>query len=158
METVKEIDQCFKVLMKQIFYYLILKSVQNDKEWSLFYCDSTLGCRVIQDFDLCKLDDFWRHSMDRKWCTITKNQVALITISHDFFCTELKLSTVTLIKVTLYGPLRNFHGNTIGSRPSSIQRGKSELSSFKKCYLLLMFIQLVWANMDITEHKHKKVC
>ena len=58
METVKEIDQCFKVLMKQIFYYLILKSVQNDKEWSLFYCDSTLGCRVIQDFDLCKLDDF----------------------------------------------------------------------------------------------------
>ena len=22
----------------------------------LFYSDSTLGCRVIQDFDLCKLD------------------------------------------------------------------------------------------------------
>jgi len=21
-----------------------------------FYCDSTLGCPVIQDFDLCKLD------------------------------------------------------------------------------------------------------
>ena len=58
METVKEIDQCFKVLMKQIFDYLILKSVQNDKERRLFYCDSTLGCRVIQDFDLCKLDHF----------------------------------------------------------------------------------------------------
>ena len=27
----------------------------NDEEWRLFYCaDSTLGCRVIQDFDLCK--------------------------------------------------------------------------------------------------------
>ena len=23
----------------------------------LFYCESSLGCRVIQDFDLCKLDD-----------------------------------------------------------------------------------------------------
>ena len=21
-----------------------------------FYCDSTLGCQVVQDFDLCKLD------------------------------------------------------------------------------------------------------
>ena len=38
------------------FYYLIGKSFQNDEEWRLFYCDSTLGCRVIQDFDLCKLD------------------------------------------------------------------------------------------------------
>ena len=25
-------------------------------KWRLFYCDSTLGCRVIHDFDLCKLD------------------------------------------------------------------------------------------------------
>ena len=30
---------------------------ENDEEWHLFYCDSTLGCRVIQDFALCKLDD-----------------------------------------------------------------------------------------------------
>ena len=37
---------------------------QNDKEWRLFYCASTLGCWVIQDFDLCKLDDFtgWAQS------------------------------------------------------------------------------------------------
>ena len=40
--------------MKQI-YYLIQKSFQNGEEWHLF-CDSTFGCRVIQDFDLCKLD------------------------------------------------------------------------------------------------------
>ena len=44
-----------KVPMK-FFYYLIRKSFPNDKEWRLFYCDSTLGCRIIQDFDLCKLD------------------------------------------------------------------------------------------------------
>ena len=30
---------------------------QNDEEWRLFYCDGTLGYRVIQDLDLCKLDD-----------------------------------------------------------------------------------------------------
>ena len=40
-----------------MFYYLNRKSFQNDEEWRLFYCDSTLDCRVIQDFDLCKLDD-----------------------------------------------------------------------------------------------------
>ena len=45
--------------MKRKFYYLIRKGFQNDEEWRLFYCDSTLGCRVIQEFDVCKLDDFW---------------------------------------------------------------------------------------------------
>ena len=38
-------------------FYFVLKSFQSDEELHLFYCDSTLGCRVIQDFDLCKLDD-----------------------------------------------------------------------------------------------------
>ena len=44
----------FKVPMTR--NYLIGQSFQNDEEWRLFYCDSTLGCRVIQDFNLCKLD------------------------------------------------------------------------------------------------------
>ena len=43
-----------------------------------------------------------------------------------------------------------------GLQAPSIQKVKSEFSSFKKCYLLLLFIQRVWANMDITQHKHKK--
>ena len=30
---------------------------QNGEGWHLFYCDSTLGCRIIQDYDLNKLDD-----------------------------------------------------------------------------------------------------
>ena len=53
------------------FNYLVRKSFQNDEEWRLFYCDSTLGCRVIQDFDLCKLDmcDVKRYT---KWCEISK--------------------------------------------------------------------------------------
>ena len=33
------------------------KSFQSDEEWRLFYCGSTLGCRVTQGFDLCNLDD-----------------------------------------------------------------------------------------------------
>ena len=49
--------QMLKVPLKRIFYGLIFKSFQNDEEWRLFYCDSTLSCRVIQDVDLCKLDE-----------------------------------------------------------------------------------------------------
>ena len=30
---------------------------QHEGEWHLFYCDSTLGCRGTQYFDLCKLDE-----------------------------------------------------------------------------------------------------
>ena len=43
-----------KCLWSEIFYYLIRKSFQSDLEWHLFYCDSTLGCWVIQDFDLTR--------------------------------------------------------------------------------------------------------
>ena len=38
-------------------FLLSNSSFQNDEKWRLFYCDSTLGWRVIQDFDLYKLDD-----------------------------------------------------------------------------------------------------
>ena len=67
-----------KCLWSEIFYYLIWQSFQNDEEWRLFYCDSTLGCRVI---DLCKLDDLWRHFVDTKWCKITKYGVSVQVLS-----------------------------------------------------------------------------
>ena len=44
-----------------------------------------------------------------------------------------------------------------GLQALSIQRGKSEFYSFKKSDLLLLFIQWVRANMDITQHKHKSL-
>ena len=47
-----------KMHMKRNFLSAHSKELSNDEEWRLFYYDSTLGCRVIQDFDLCKLDDF----------------------------------------------------------------------------------------------------
>ena len=43
-----------------------MKRFQNDEEWRLFYCDGTLGCRVIQDSDLCKLDEQTKKEMREK--------------------------------------------------------------------------------------------
>ena len=40
-----------------LLVYSRKKSFQNGEEWRFLNCDSTLGCRVRQDFDLCKLDD-----------------------------------------------------------------------------------------------------
>ena len=54
---VSSLDKDFKVHMTRNFLLAYSKSFQNDEEWRLFYCDSTFGCRVIQDFGLCKLDD-----------------------------------------------------------------------------------------------------
>ena len=42
------------------------------------YCNSTLGCQIIIDFDLCKLEDLWRHIVDTKLiCKITKYGISL---------------------------------------------------------------------------------
>ena len=101
------------------FYYIIRKSFQNYEEWRLFYCDSTLGCRVIQDFDVCKLDDLWRHNLDTKWRKITKNGIYLKTfyVNNWNFVQLLHSSQSFMIC-----PLRHFHDNTMGSRPSSFKR------------------------------------
>ena len=64
VKTLLHSNQC-KVPTKQGFFFnhLIRKSFQIDEEWRLFYRDSTLGCQVIQDFDLCKLDiTMWTQS------------------------------------------------------------------------------------------------
>ena len=64
-------------MTRNFFYYLVRKSFQNDEEWRLFYCDSTLGCRVIQDFDLCKLDI----------CDVTKGtQSGAISQKIEYLC------------------------------------------------------------------------
>ena len=44
-----------KVPMKRTFLSSYSKELSK---WWLFYCDSTLGCRVIRDVVLCKLDHF----------------------------------------------------------------------------------------------------
>ena len=63
----------------EIFCYLVRKSFQNDEEWRLFYCDSTLGCRVIQDFDLCKLD----------MCDVTKGTESGFQITKNWISVQI---------------------------------------------------------------------
>ena len=88
-----------KCLWNKFFYYLIRKSFENDKEWRLFYCDSTLGSRVIQDFDLCKLDDLWRHDVDK----MVYNHKKIESLSPLFlYRTETWYSCYTHHKVTWY--------------------------------------------------------
>ena len=61
-----------KVYMTKFFMSLFERVFKMMKNGIFFHCDSTLGCRVIQYFDLCKLDDFWPHTVDTKWFKITK--------------------------------------------------------------------------------------
>ena len=47
-----------KVLMKRILFTILLeRAFKMIKNGVYVYCDSTLGCQVIHDFDLCKLDN-----------------------------------------------------------------------------------------------------
>ena len=118
------------------------------------YFNSILGCRAIQDFHWCKLDDLWRHKIDTKCVKIKK-----WNISEDILSIEPKLCTVVILITTFHGmSFVTFPWQHNGFQALSIQRVKSESPSFKKCYLLLMFIRWVRANRDITQHKHKKVC
>ena len=43
--------------MTRNFLLAHLEEFQSEEEWRLFYCNTILVCRVIQDFGLCKLDD-----------------------------------------------------------------------------------------------------
>ena len=102
-----------------------------------FIVIALLVAKLFKILIYANLDDLWRHFVDRE---LKLNRVVtLITKFHD-------MSTVT------------FPWQQNRLQALSIQRGKSEFSSIKKCYLILLFIQWVWANTDITQHKQKKVC
>ena len=143
-----------KCVWHKILYLLVRKSFQNDGERGLFYRDCSLCCRVIQGFDLCKLDYLWRHMVDTKWCKITRNGTSL---KH--FCIELKLlEFLYSLPTAMIWPIVTFPWQCNGLWLLSIQKNKIRVFLPNKGYLLLMFIQWVWANMDITHHKHKEVC
>ena len=80
-----KVNGCSLSAYEEKFYYLIWKSLQNDEELRLFYCDSILGCPVIQDFGLCKLDDLWRYSVDTKWWKI-KYGISVPILSPQGWC------------------------------------------------------------------------
>ena len=61
----------------KFFKHLVRKSFQNDEEWRLCYSDSTLGCRVIQDLYLCKLD----------MCDVTKGtKIGAKSQKNEYLC------------------------------------------------------------------------
>ena len=134
---------------------LLAYSKKLSKWWRLafilIYCDSTLGCRVMQDFVLCKSDVLWSHIVDIKRFKVEKNGIFLKTVS------AWNWNFVQLLQ------LQKFHNMSIvtfpwqhnGFQAVFIEKVNSEFSSFKKCYLFVFFIQWVWANMDITQHRQR---
>ena len=67
-----------------------------------------------------------------------------MNLSHDFFCIELKPSTVVTL-ITKFHDMSTvtFPRQHNGLQALSIQRGKSEFSSCEKGYLLMLFIEWV---------------
>ena len=115
-----------KCIWHNIFYWLVQKSLQIDEERRLFYCDSSFGCRVIQDFDLCKLDDVWCHIVDAKWCKITENWISLKTFSVRNWNLVQFLHS---LQSSMIWPTEMFPWQCNGLQALSIQRVKSEFPS-----------------------------
>ena len=143
---------CLKCLWNELFYYLVWKSFQNDKEWHLFYRDSTLGCRVIQDFDLCKSYDLRRHRVDTKLCTITKN------LSNLFLYRTVQLLHSS--QSYMICPLWHFQGNTMSSRPSPFKGGNQSFPPSRGviCYLCsLSGSERMWTLQSTSTRKSVKL-
>ena len=79
--SINNLLKSLKCIWHEIIYLLIRKSFQSDEEWWLFYCNSSLACRVIQDIGSCKLEDLWHHNVDTKLCKITKYRIHLCKYS-----------------------------------------------------------------------------
>ena len=79
-------------------------------------------------------------------------------ISEDFICMELKPCTVVTVVTRFHNmPIVTFPWQHNEFQTLFIQKGKSEFSSFEKYYLLVLFIQWVWANMEVTQQRYRKV-
>ena len=87
-----------------------------------------------------------------KWC---KNHNEWNT-SGVFPCIELKLSTV-LIFITKFHVHCDISMATQWAPSPPHPKSKIRISLVWECYLLLIVIQWVRANMNITQHKHKPV-
>lgn len=87
----------------------------------------------------------WNH---KKW-----------NISEDFCCIELKLFTVVILITKFQDKLHFDISMATQWAPGPLHpKDKIRVSLLKKSCLLCVFSQWVWANMDLTQHKYKKVC
>ena len=126
----------FKCQWNEIFYFLIWKSFQNDKE-CCFFCGNTLG--------------YWVRLLVKSQCghKVVSNHKKL-NVSHYFFCIELKLGMVQLLHLSqscMICPLWHFRGNTMGSRHSSFNVENQNFPSSRSviCYCWRKSVKL-WSN------------
>ena len=106
--------------MKPIFLLSYSKELSKWWRMAFIYCDSTPGGRVIQDFDLYKLDDLWRHNVDTKWCIIKIEYLSRLFL----YRTETYSTVVTLITKFHDMSTVTFPCQHNGLHALSIQRGK----------------------------------
>ena len=134
----------FKVYMTRNFLFTYSKELSKWWKMAFTYCDSTFG--------LGKLDDLWRHIVDKMMYIHKKMEYLWRRV---LYSTETLCSCCTHHKVSWY-----FHCDISMATqwaPGPLHsKDKIRVFSFKRCYLLLLLIQWVWANMDIAQHKHKK--
>ena len=124
-------ERAFKMMKNDVYSIVIALLVA---ELFKMTCDVTLW--IQNDVKSQNMEYLWRlFCIELKFCTV----VALTTKFHD-------ISTVT------------FPWQHNGLQALSIQKDKIGVFSFKKCHLLLLLIQWVWANVNITQLKHKKLC
>ena len=139
--------------MTRNFYYLTRKSFQNDEKWRLFYCDSIFGCRVMQAFCFMRI----------RWL-VTSYCGHKMMSNHqkmEYLWRLYLYRTETLYSCCIhYNVSWHFHCDISMATqwaPGLLHsKDKIRFFSFKKCYLLLLFIQWVWFNMVITQHNHKE--
>ena len=136
--------------------FLLAYSKELPKWWRmalilLTVISSTLGCRVMEDFYLCKLDDLWHHI--RSWHKKIKSHKKW-NITEDFFCIQLKLCTVVTVTT-------KFHDRSIltfpwwlnGFQALFIQNLKSEFSSYPSRSVICLCCSFSGCEQIWTIHK-----
>ena len=124
---------------------IIQKSFQKDEEWHLFYYDSTLGCWVIQDFDLSRLHDLWRHP---KWY-ITEQNLEYLHASTE--STGLKFCRVDVLEdLHIVIALRLYHRNKSYSLPD-LYLPKMKTALVKQTLLCLWCVMSIFDSLTPTE-------
>ena len=107
-------------MMKNSIYFIVLALLVAASFKILIY-ENSMTCNVTM----------WTQSGEKSQKIESLSRFFLYGTAVTLFTKFLDMSTVT------------FPWQYNGLQTLSIQRGKSEFSSFKKCYLLLMFIQRV---------------
>jgi len=140
-----------KVPMKRTF---LLSYSKELSKWWLLYCDSTLGCRVIRDVVLCKLDHFVTlqrgHKVKSQKSEYLSGLFLYRTETTSCICIKLKVQLLHSSQSSMSTVTFPWQDNGLQALPHS--KGKTRVFLLQEVLLILhlLFTQWVWANMDIT--------